>query len=74
MAIKGAWTLAILAALIVTVAPQVRAGQAQATTAPSSCNTLDGNWTIIGVDNRPVHNNKDLSDAISKLQSDRWCT
>jgi len=71
VAIKGAWTLAILAALIVTVAPQVRAGQAQATTAPSSCNTLDGNWTIIGVDNRPVHNNEDLSDAIGTLPSDR---
>jgi S1-C subfamily serine protease len=71
MAIKGAWTLAILVALIVTVAPQVRAGQAQATTVPSSCNTLDGKWTIIGVDNRPVHNNEDLSDAISTLQSDK---
>ena len=70
MAIKGAWTLGILVALIVTVAPQVRAGQAQATTVPSSCNTLDGKWTITAVDNRPVRNNEDLSDVISTLQPD----
>ena len=71
MSIKATWTLTLLVALIVTVAPQVRAGQAQAIPVPSSCNTLDGNWTIIGVDNRPVHNNEDLSDAISTLQSDK---
>jgi C-terminal processing protease CtpA/Prc len=71
MAIKPAWTLAILVALMVTAMPLVRAGQAKATAVPSSCNTLDGKWTIIGVDNRPVHNNEDLSDAIGTLQSDR---
>jgi hypothetical protein len=71
MAIKPAWTLAILVALMVTAVPQVRAGQAQATTVPSSCNRLDGKWTIIAVDNRPVHNNEDLSDAIGTLQSDK---
>jgi len=71
MAIKPAWTLAILVALMVTAVPQVRAGQAKATTVPSSCNTLDGKWTIIAVDNRPVHNNEDLSDAISTLHPDK---
>jgi len=71
MAIKAAWTLAILVALMVTAVPQVRAGQAKAATVPSSCNTLDGKWTIIAVDNRPVHNNEDLSDAISTLQPDK---
>jgi len=71
MAIKAAWTLAILVALMVTAVPQVRAGQAKAATVPFSCNTLDGKWTIIAVDNRPVHNNEDLSDAISTLQPDK---
>ena len=70
MAIKAAWTLAILVALMVTAVPQVRAGQATATTVPSSCNTLDGDWTIAAVDNRPVRNNEDLSDVISTLQPD----
>ena len=40
MAIKAAWTLAILVALILTAVPQVRAGQTKAITVPSSCNTF----------------------------------
>jgi len=70
MAIKGAWTLAILVALMVTAVPQVRAGQAQTVPVPSTCNTWDGDWTIAAVDNRPVRNNEDLSDVISTLQPD----
>ena len=71
MAIKPAWTLAILVALMVTAVPQVRAGQAQTVPVPSTCNTWDGDWTIAAVDNRPVRNNEDLSDAIGTLQPDK---
>jgi C-terminal processing protease CtpA/Prc len=70
MAIKAAWTLAILAALMVTVVPPVRAGQPQAVSVGSSCNSLDGNLTIVGLDNRPVSNDEDLRDALSTRQPD----
>src|SRR5882724_10084793 len=69
MAIKPAWALAILVALIVT-APQVRAGQAQAVSVGSNCNSWDGDLTIVGVDNRPVGNNKDLRDTLRTRQPD----
>jgi C-terminal processing protease CtpA/Prc len=70
MAIKVAWTLAILAAFMMTVVPPVRAGQPQAVSVGSSCNSLDGDLTIVGVDNRPVINDQDLRDALSKRQPD----
>jgi hypothetical protein len=74
MIIKAAWTLAIFVALMVTVVPQVRAGQAQAISIGSSCNSWDGDLTIVGVDNQPVRNDQDLRDALSTLQpNNRVC-
>jgi C-terminal processing protease CtpA/Prc len=70
MAIKAAWKLAILVGFVMTLVSQVRAGQVQAVTVPSSCNSWDGDLTIVAVDNRPVANEEDLRNALSTLQPD----
>lgn len=70
MAIKAPRTLTILVALMVTVVPHVRAGRAQAVSVGSNCDSLDGDLTIVGVNNRPVRNNKDLRDALRTPQPD----
>jgi hypothetical protein len=64
MIIKAAWTLAIFVALMMTVVPQGRAGQAQAVSVGSSCNSWDGDLTIVGVDNQ--------QSATIKICATRW--
>ena len=70
MANKAGWTLAILIALIVSGVPQLRAEQAQVVSVGPGYNSLEGDLSIVSVDNRPVRDNEDLRNALSALQPD----